>query len=65
MELASGQNAALNSNRTELRLTYTTRTGFSSDIDASAFLLGTDDKVLGDSSMIFSTSPEMKTAALR
>ena len=64
MELASGQNAPLNSNRTELRLTYTTRTGFSSDIDASAFLLGTDDKVLGDSSMIFFNQPRNENGSI-
>lgn len=64
MELASGQNAPLNSNRTELRLTYTTRTGFSSDIDASAFLLGTDDKVLGDSSMIFFNQPRNENGSV-
>lgn len=57
MELTTGQNVALNNTGPELFLTWKTRPGFSSDIDASAFLLGADEKVLSDSSMIFFNQP--------
>lgn len=64
MELTTGQNIALNSTCPELCLTWKTRPGFSSDIDASAFLLGANEKVLGDSSMIFFNQPHNENRSI-
>ncbi|WP_371328713.1 TerD family protein [Pantoea sp. Ae16] len=62
--MTTGQNFALNNTCPELCLTWKTRSGFSSDIDASAFLLGADEKVLGDSSMIFFNQPHNENRSI-
>jgi len=57
MELMTGQNIALDNACPELCLTWKTPPGFRSDVDASAFLLGADERVLDDASMIFFNQP--------
>nr|WP_257788829.1 VWA domain-containing protein [Pantoea alhagi] len=58
MELAPGQNTAIHANNIEVKLTYIQRNDFHSDIDASAFLLGVNEKVSGDLDMIFFNQPQ-------
>lgn len=58
MELAPGQNTAIGNNNIEVRLAYTQKNSFYSDIDASAFLLDANEKVSGDLDMIFFNQPQ-------
>jgi len=57
MELISGQNTVLATRQLEVQLTYAFHPHFTSDLDASAFLLNGDEKVLSDESMIFYNQP--------
>lgn len=53
MDLLPGQNTVISASQIEVRLTYTQKTTFRSDLDASAFLLGENDKTHSDEDMLF------------
>jgi len=53
MDLLPGQNTAISASQIEVRLSYTQKTTFRSDLDASAFLLGENDKTHADEDMLF------------
>lgn len=53
MDLLPGQNTVISASQIEVRLSYTQKTTFRSDLDASAFLLGENDKTHSDEDMLF------------
>ncbi len=53
MDLLPGQNTVINTSQIEVRLSYTQKVTFRSVLDASAFLLGTNEKTHADEDMLF------------
>lgn len=64
MDLAPGQNTVLHATTIAVRLAWTQKTAFYSDVDASAFLLGAEEKVSGDLDMIFFNQPQNANASV-
>ncbi len=65
MELTSGQNAPLEGNQIAVSLNYKKGAGFSSDVDPSAFLLNSTEKVSGDEDMIFFNQSQNTNGSVR
>ena len=53
MDLLPGQNTVIGASQIEVRLSYTQKAIFRSDLDASAFLLGENEKTSADEDMLF------------
>lgn len=64
MELSSGQNTVISAREVEIRLACTPKNNVCSETDASAFLLASNEKVLGDSGMIFFNQPQNENASV-
>ena len=67
MDLLPGQNTVISASQIDIRLSYTQKAVFRSDLDVSAFLLGENDKTHADEDMLFfnNNSNANKSVTLR
>lgn len=64
MELQAGQNIVLNQSKLRISVVYPKTVQFSSDVDASAFMLSVENKVRGDDDFIFFNQPSAPNGSL-